>query len=250
MPKGLVRYQKCGVFHFLTFSCYRRRPLLGDAAAYAVFEHEFETVRLRYGFVVAGYVLMPEHVHLLVGEPGIAPLAVALQVLKQQTSRKLKKRGEVRFWQRRYCDFNVWSEEKRVEKLRYMHPNPVRRGLAKKPEDWPWSSYAHYATGEMGVVEIESEWTARRRETGRLWANGPLCSPPFAKSAKDGYSPSVSLLRKHYIRDPELVTNGNSALNLPQLRAMMATIGQAPWGVHHTQNRWRGGSDPRFWAAH
>ncbi|HEV2324643.1 MAG TPA: hypothetical protein VGS10_11895 [Terracidiphilus sp.] len=64
--------------------------------------------------------------------------------------------------------FNVWSEGKRVEKLRYIHRNPVRRGLADKPEDWPWSSFRHYATGERGPVEIESEWTARRRELARL----------------------------------------------------------------------------------
>jgi hypothetical protein len=83
-------------------------------------------VRVRYGFVVAGYVLMPEHVHLLAGEPRRSSLPVALQVLKQQTSRKLKQRGAVQFWQRRYYDFNVWSEEKRVEKLCYMHRNPVR----------------------------------------------------------------------------------------------------------------------------
>jgi putative transposase len=179
-----IRHQQCGCFHFLTFSCYRRQPLLKREGAYSVFERALETVRVRYGFVVAGYVLMPEHVHLLVGEPRRSSLSVALQVLKQQTSRKLKVRGEVQFWQRRYYDFNVYSEEKRVEKLRYMHRNPVNQGLVEKPEDWPWSSFRHYATGEGGIVEIESEWTAQRREAeaGRL-----LCVPPFArKEAKDG----------------------------------------------------------------
>ncbi len=163
----LARYQQCGCFHFLTFSCYRRQPLLGTATAYGHFECELEAVRLRYGFVVAGYVLMPEHVHLLVNEPGRSTLAVAIQVLKQMTSRKLKPRGETQFWQRRYYDFNVWSDEKRIEKLRYMHRNPVKRGLVAKPEDWPWSSFRHYATGEIGALEIESEWTARRRELER-----------------------------------------------------------------------------------
>jgi putative transposase len=97
----LVRYQQCGCFHFVTFSCYRRQPLLGTKTAYAVFEGELEALRVRYGFVVAGYVLMPEHVHLLVSEPRRSSLSVALQVLKQQTSRKLKQRGEAQFWQRR-----------------------------------------------------------------------------------------------------------------------------------------------------
>jgi putative transposase len=159
----LVRYQQCGCFHFLTFSCYRRQALFTREGAYGVFERELEKVRLRYGLVVAGYVLMPEHVHLLVGQPRRSLLSVAIQVLKQQTSRKLKQHGEVQFWQRRYYDFNVHNEEKRVEKLRYMHRNPVKRGLVAKPESWPWSSFLHYAAGRIGTVEIESLWTAFRR---------------------------------------------------------------------------------------
>jgi len=164
MPKGLVRYQECGVFHFLTFSCYRRLPLLGSGVAYRVFEDELEAVRRRYELVVAGYVLMPEHVHLLVAEPRVSTLCVTLQVLKQETSKKLKEPGMAQFWQRRYYDFNVWTDKKRVEKLRYIHRNPVRRGLVEKAEDWQWSSFRHYAFGVVGTVEIESEWTARRRE--------------------------------------------------------------------------------------
>ena len=106
---------------------------------------------------------MPEHVHLLVGEPQRSSMSVVLQLLKQQTSRKLKERGEVQFWQRRYYDFNVHNEEKRVEILRYMHRNPVKGGLLEKPEGWPWSSFRHYLTGEIGTVEIESHWTGWRR---------------------------------------------------------------------------------------
>ena len=49
-----------------------------------------------------------------------------------------------RFWQARFYDFNVWTERKRVEKLRYMHRNPVMRGLANSPEDWRWSSFRWY----------------------------------------------------------------------------------------------------------
>ena len=164
MTQALVRYQESRDFHFLTFSCAGRMPLLGEAAGYSLFERELEKVRLRYGLVVAGYVLMPEHVHLLVSEPRQSSLAVALQVLKQQTSKQLKRVGEAHFWQPRYYDFNVRTGEKIAEKLRYIHRNPVHRGLVEKPEDWPWSSFRHYSTGEVGTVEIESEWTARRRE--------------------------------------------------------------------------------------
>jgi putative transposase len=145
---------------------------LGNASAYNFFEQELELVRQRFEFVVAGYVLMPEHVHLLVGEPRVASLATALQVLKQETSRELKNPEKPQFWQRRYYDFNVWSEKKTPEKLRYMHRNPVRRGLVAKPEDWPWSSFRHYATGVMGTVEVESQWTAWRREHKGSLATG------------------------------------------------------------------------------
>ena len=83
---------------------------MARGGAYAVFERELETVRRRYGMVVAGYVPMPEYAHLLVGEPGKSSLAIVLQVLKQQTSRKLKRRGEVRFWQRRHYGFSDLQE--------------------------------------------------------------------------------------------------------------------------------------------
>jgi putative transposase len=67
------------------------------------------------------------------------------------------------FWQKRYYDHNVRSYEKFVEKLRYIHRNPVRREFVEYPEDWAWSSFRHYACGEAGIIQIESEWTARRR---------------------------------------------------------------------------------------
>jgi putative transposase len=75
------------------------------------------------------------------------------------------------FWQKRYYDFNIQNCPQFVEKLRYIHRNPVKRGLCERPEDWEWSSFRHYATGCEGRVEIESEWTARKRER----VAGTLC---------------------------------------------------------------------------
>jgi putative transposase len=110
------------------------------------------------------YVIMPEHVHLLISEPERAELSVVIQMVKQITSRKLKVAGLRRFWQVRYYDFPVWSEAKRIEKLRYIHRNPVKRGLVARPEDWRWSSFCQWASGQDGPVEIESPSTARKRE--------------------------------------------------------------------------------------
>ena len=169
MPKGLIRYQNSGQFHFLTFSCCKRQPLLARSNGYSLMEQTLERVRQTHKLVVAGYVLMPEHVHLLVGEPYLGSLGAAIQALKQETSKKLKRPDEPHFWQRRYYDFNVWSEGTTEEKLHYMHQNPVKRGLVDQPQDWPWSSFLHHATGEIGTVEIESRWTAHRRG-GKLFA--------------------------------------------------------------------------------
>ncbi len=164
MPTGLRRFHKTRQMHFITFSCYRRQPKLGKPHARNIFEQSLGRTQRAYGFCVVGYVVMPEHVHLLVTEPETAPLATALQALKQSVSRTLALRADEPLWQARYYDFNVWSDKKRVEKLRYMHRNPVVRGLVENPEDWAWSSFRHYLTGMEGVVEIESEWTARKRE--------------------------------------------------------------------------------------
>jgi putative transposase len=160
MPRGLVRYQQTGDFHFLTFSCCRRLPYLNPAAARELFESALERIRRRYNFVVAGYVVMPEHVHLLVSEPRRGLLARAVKALKLSVSVRSCERP---FWQPRYYDFNVHNPEKVTEKLGYMHRNPVTRRLCAKPENWLCSSFCHYQTGKSGTVEIESHWTASLR---------------------------------------------------------------------------------------
>jgi putative transposase len=164
MPSRLRRYQQNRDLHFVTFSCYRRQPKLGQPSARDIFEQSLERTRRRYGFCVLGYVVMPEHVHLLLSEPEDGTLATALQALKQSVSRTLALRNPEPFWEARYYDFNVWTAKKHTEKLKYLHRNPVVRGLAAEPEGWRWSSCRHYLTGVEGIVEIESEWTAWRRE--------------------------------------------------------------------------------------
>ena len=155
-----IRYQQTGGFHFLTWSCYRCRPFLSTVGAMELFEDALERVRLRYHFAVAGYVVMPEHVHLLINEPRRVLLSKAIQAVKLSVSMRSPERP---FWQAHYYDFNISSHGKFVEKLRYIHRNPVRRGLVAKPEDWKWSSFRHYQTGARGTVEIESQWTACER---------------------------------------------------------------------------------------
>jgi len=163
MPSHLKRYQTEGGYHFITFSCYQRAPLLNNDHARIIFEEILERVRQSHDFYLFGYVLMPEHVHLLLSEPKQQLLSNTMRVLKGETSKRLKG-DRKQFWQPRYYDFNVLTHRKHVEKLKYIHRNPVERGLVARPEDWPWSSFRHYLTGEPGRIEIESEWTWNLRE--------------------------------------------------------------------------------------
>ncbi len=85
---------------------------------------------------------MPEHFHLLITEPEVENPSVVMKVVKERFT-KLLHRGGMRTgptWQKRFDDFNVCSTGKRIEKLRYMHRNPVKRGLAERPDEWKWSS--------------------------------------------------------------------------------------------------------------
>ena len=177
VPENLHRTYGARDLHFLTFSCYQRRPLLNHASRCDLFLQILERVRRRYRLVVLGYVVMPEHVHLLVTEPQRATLSTVMQALKLGFVRSLegtgipgsRKIGETRatpfwgldatsiphpFWLARFYDFNVWTEKKRIEKLRYIHRNPVKRGLVASPEQWRWSSFRWYLNREEGPVKI------------------------------------------------------------------------------------------------
>ncbi len=181
MPRDLVRYQETGDLHFVTFSCYGRRPYLATPEAKELFERALERMRVRYEFFVTAYVVMPEHVRLLMSEPRGVRLATALQAIKLSVA---VQRTERPFWSHRYYDFNVWSERKLMEKRRYLHRNPVARGLVRTPEAWEWSSFRHWWTGEVGTVEIESNWTAARRGGLGMSLGGGISGFPKPTSQK------------------------------------------------------------------
>jgi putative transposase len=131
MPAGLQRYYGKGHLHFITFSCYWRLPLLKTARARDIFLKELGKVRDEMGFHLLGYVVMPEHVHLLTSEPPQGTPSTVLQKLKPRVARKLRKPecgGQMRlpfaetreplraFWQARFYDFNGYSEGKKKGK--------------------------------------------------------------------------------------------------------------------------------------
>jgi len=172
MPWGLKRYCGAGHLHFITCSCYRRLPLLNTPRRRDLFLDLLEQTRQRYGFVVVGYVVMPEHFHVLISEPEKGTPSTVMQVVKQRFARQvLRERRRDRatqlslwadhklthVWQARFYDFNVWGQRKRAQKLRYMHNNPVKRGLVLEPGQWAWSSFRDYEWDQSGVVKL-NQW--------------------------------------------------------------------------------------------
>ncbi len=126
-------------------------------------------------------------------------------MLKQLVGRQLRQgTTEAPFWQPRYYDFNVFTRKKWTEKLRYIHRNPVTRGLVAEPEQWRWSSYRHWVSGEKGTVEIESHWTFREREKMGIHprftsepkqASAPSPPHPYAKRWLEGGAPFMVNVR-------------------------------------------------------
>jgi putative transposase len=177
------RLNRCyghGFLHFITFSCYHRLPLLHRESRRDLFLRILEQVRRSYRFVVVGYVVMPEHVHLLVSEPERADPGTVIQALKQRFARAVLRelRGycvprqpslwsepltQSHVWQARFYDFVVYTKKKRMEKLHYMHRNPVVRGLVLEPEQWAWSSFRYYVCGERGPVLVNEALRAEMK---------------------------------------------------------------------------------------
>ena len=172
MPAGPHRTYGAHHLHFITCSCYQELPFPGTARTRDCFLSALEQTRQFYRFLVVGYIVMPEHIHLLIGEPGRGTPSTVMQVLKQKVSYRLRRRRRApaaqlrirfdrspdllpRFWQFRFYDFNVWSHKRRVEKLQYMHFNPVKRGLVAHPKDWPWSSFSFYSDLKSGLIRID-----------------------------------------------------------------------------------------------
>jgi putative transposase len=215
VPKLLKRFYGAGDLHFITCSCYKRKSILGTPSRRDLFLIVLERMRRRYRLVVIGYVVMPEHFHLLITEPQVGDPSVVMQALKLGFARRVlaemaraqvskgSRPGAPSFvekapshvWSARFYDFNVYTERKRVEKLRYIHRNPVERGLVMEPDQWLWSSFRWYLHGEVGPVRINDWQVLELRTTGLAVSASPdltVVPSQVSKSAR----PGAPVLRK------------------------------------------------------
>jgi putative transposase len=187
-----------GDLHFITFGCYRRLPCLGLLRHAIFFVKILDVVRLTHRFLLLGYVVLLENIHLLISEPEKGDPSRVLQALKQRMSIAMSPRFEKKskarptlslintpaFWQRRFYDFNVWTGQKVNEKLQYKHANPIKRKLVPHPRDFPWSSWSHYENGKKGLIRIDRlVWRERCFQTATKVKTGTL------KTARGGTRP-------------------------------------------------------------
>jgi REP-associated tyrosine transposase len=166
---------------FITSSTYRRAQLFSSPQLSRTFVAVLEQVRREFGFRLLGWVLMPEHFHLLILPPSPDAVSRIVQQLKQRTAARILRilgenrnhtwcarmlgrlrlppavhtRARYRVWQRRFYPFGVYTERKRLEKLAYMHNNPVKRKLVNSADEWPWSSFRFYQFGDATVLAMD-----------------------------------------------------------------------------------------------
>ena len=167
--------------HFITASTYRRARLFDSFRFRQNFVSTLDALRTPLQFKILGYVLMPEHFHLLLWPSEKFDPSQILKSLKERTAkfmlrnlldsrrhpwcRKMLDRltlpatvhdeSRYRVWQRRFYDMNIWTERKRLEKLKYMHGNPVKRGFVDSPEKWPWSSFRFYFLEDASLLAMD-----------------------------------------------------------------------------------------------
>ena len=180
MPR-LRHFYDLNHLHYVTTSTYRRARLFDSERFKQKFIATLAEVRGELGFRIVGYVLMPEHIHLLLRPSDSANPSQIMQQLEERTAKFILKNlrqniqypwcqrmlarvtlppsvhghAHFRVWQRRFYDMNIWSPKKRDEKLTYMHNNPVKRGLVKQPGDWPWSSWRFYFLNDASLLKMD-----------------------------------------------------------------------------------------------
>jgi putative transposase len=168
--RTIKHFDEPGDAHELTFTCYQRLPLLTNDAWRRLLCRSIDAAATRHQFSVAAFVIMPEHVHLLVlpcqADCRIAALLYGIKrpysyrvkaILEEQHSPLLEKltvyerrknKRTFRYWQKGPgYDRNLNTLEAVLSAIDYLHLNPVRRGLCERASDWKWSSARWYACG-------------------------------------------------------------------------------------------------------
>ena len=151
--------QEFGECFFIT-TTFKHWKKLGDMPGFlAALTQSLEFCCRKYETRIIGYVLMPSHVHLLLFIDG-NQLSNLMRDFKKYTSQKVARDFGITggIWQPRYDRVVICSEDILRTKLEYIHNNPVKSGLVRRPGDWKWSSASDYIADTMGPLPVWKNW--------------------------------------------------------------------------------------------
>ena len=175
------RHYHPGHLQFITTSTYRRGKLFASDRLRGDFVEVLRRLRQETGFRLIGWVLMPEHFHLLIKCEPADSISSILQELKRQTAfrvlKGLQENGQYPWCRQMLARLTLPADRPRriklsclakailslqrsqrtktLEKLNYMHGNPVKRGLVSSPDQWPWSSFRFYYLNDSSILSMD-----------------------------------------------------------------------------------------------
>jgi len=189
---NLFKSKEQNLVHYVTGVTYARIPIFRGDEICSLFIEALSETRLKDPFKLIGYVLMPDHFHLL-ANPIELNISKVVGKLKGRSASRILKYFRARdesgmlsrlklarslasgqthaLWLQDFSSIDIWSHKFIRQKLHYVHMNPVRAGLCDHPAKWRWSSYHAYLPHERGAVPLEIDWRW-------LWT-----AEEFAKSA-------------------------------------------------------------------
>ena len=170
----IIHFDNTNTARFVTFSCYHNYNLIKSDSVRMIFVKHLDRLRKKDSYKIYGYVIMTNHVHIVIHPSQDILLSKIIGELKSMTAReiidlwqtmgmkifdklKIYKNGKERFafWQKRYYDHNCRTKEKTIEKINYCHNNPVKKGLVEKPSQWRWSSYRWYNGMDDVLIDMD-----------------------------------------------------------------------------------------------
>ncbi len=176
------RYHISGHIYHVTTNIYNRLNLFTNSAYILPLLGSLNFYRHKHQFKLLGYVIMLDHLHLLLWPRGEAMLDIIMRDFKKFTAVRLIRQAEVegradlleqfaaagketgrgknKVWQDSYWDKNIFSERFLRQRLNYIHRNPMRASLVKNAEDYPYSSYRNYALDDHSLIKIDQGWTS------------------------------------------------------------------------------------------
>ncbi len=177
---SLPRFHIEGHIYYITTISYNRLPIFTRPSFIIPLLDSLNFYRYQQEFKLLGYVIMPDHIHLIIWPFGRSTVSDIMRDYKTFTSKRIIRqarvenirdwltafeqagaetdRSENKVWQDSYWDENVYTERFLRQKLNYVHRNPLRAGLVERPVDYPYSSYRNYQLGEEWLIEIDRDW--------------------------------------------------------------------------------------------